>query len=101
MSENSIFLKMPVLANPDIFRNPNRTILTADSQTLLSYDPATGSGFIYMIEEQRWTIMAPISFSAFANIIELSGFKIANSDDAKKWLAACMCHAPMQSGSIN
>lgn len=89
MAESHMRARLPALPHPDIFKDPEHTIRTIDGGALLTYDPATCSGFIYHIEHQRWSITAPIDFSAFAAMLALSGYVIADCADAQRWVRAC------------
>lgn len=89
MSENTLQARLPALAHPDVFKDPSRTLLTAEGKALLTYDPATRSGFIYEIESGVWFIQAPVDFLQFAVVARMSGHTIAESDDARIWLRAC------------
>lgn len=90
MSENTMHVRLPALPDPGIFKNPDHTIMTADGQALLSYDPVTRAAFIYSLVQQRWTITAPVDFDVFASLVALAGYSVIDSDDARRWLGACM-----------
>ena len=89
MPENFMRIRLPALPDPAIFGDPDRSIMTADGQAILAYDPATRTSFIYAIEQQRWTITAPVDFEVFATLAALSGYSLANGEDAQRWLRAC------------
>ena len=89
MSASKITATLPLLAHPDVFRDPARTIMTAEGKALLTYDPVTRSGFIYEIESRTWFIQAPVDFLQFALVARLSGHTVADTDDARVWLQAC------------
>ena len=94
MSTSKLQAKLPTLAHPDTFRDPTRTLLTAEGKALLTYDPVTRSGFIYEIESGIWFIQAPVDFLRFALVARLSGHTIADSEDARVWLQSCRSDDP-------
>ena len=89
MSANKLQAKVPELAHPDIFKDPTRTLLTAEGKALLTYDPGTRSGFIYEIESGVWFIQAPVDFLQFALVARMSGHTITDSEDARLWIQSC------------
>lgn len=94
MAENTLHLRLPVLPDPALFQDPERTILTTGGGALLSYDLATRTGFIYERASQRWTISTPIEFDMFAALVALGGYQLAASEDTRRWIAACLGDAP-------
>lgn len=90
MGAATLRAQLPALPDPALFNDPRHTILSACGGALLTYDPATRAGFIYLIESGRWHITAPVEFDVFASIIAAAEFRIADGDDARRWLAACM-----------
>lgn len=88
-SENQIRVQLPTLPAPSFFSNPDFTMLTADGQCLLSYDPQTLAGFVYEIASGRWHISAPIDFLHFASSCACAGHTIPPGAAADRWLQAC------------
>lgn len=89
MAEQKTRVRLPRLPTPEFFSNCDHTILSADGGTLLSYDPVTSAAFAYSIPHSRWTIIAPCSFEDFANWAALSGYRIQEGEDARRWIHAC------------
>ena len=99
MSTSKLQAKLPALAHPDTFRDPTKTLLSAEGKALLTYDPVTRSGFIYDIETGIWFIQAPVDFLQFALVARMSGHTIADSDDARIWLQSCRNNDPAHCGN--
>ena len=93
MPENTISIRLPALPDPEIFKDPDRSIRTIDGGAIVTYDPATRAGFVYQIKSDLWLISAPIDFSAFAATLALAGHAVADCDDSRRWVAAC-CAPP-------
>lgn len=89
MSEQTLQAQLPTLPETSFFTDPERSIMTSDARALLSYDPQTRAGFVYVIDKRQWFISAPIEFPDFARICAHSGYTIGSSDDAKRWLRVC------------
>jgi hypothetical protein len=94
MSTNTMHVRLPVLPDPAIFSNPNHTIRTDDGRALLTYDPLTRASFIYVMDQCRWTILAPVDFNTFVLMATMSGYRVADTADARRWLETCGC-APL------
>lgn len=93
MSAAALRIRLPALANPEIFNDPSRSIMSADGRGLLTYDPATRSGFIYDLESKVWLIQAPVDFLHFALVARSGGYTINDGEDATRWLRACSPNA--------
>lgn len=81
--------RLPALAHPDVFSDASHTIMTAERNALLTYDPATRSGFVYCIGSGVWCIWAPVDFLQFAIFARASGYTINEGEDARRWMQAC------------
>lgn len=93
MAEKVTRVRLPALPSPELFNDPERTILTDCGGALLTYDPATRSAFIYSFETCRWNITAPVDFEVFASIVALAGYRVRDTEDARRWVESCM-HGP-------
>ncbi|TXH66598.1 MAG: hypothetical protein E6Q88_11680 [Lysobacteraceae bacterium] len=89
MSESTLRIRLPRLPHPDIFSNPELTIMVDDRSALLSYDPITKTGIIYNLAHHRWTITTPVDFQEFAATCALAGYAVRESKDSSRWLRAC------------
>lgn len=90
MTEKTTRVRLPALPDPALFNDPSHTIMTDCGGALLTYDPATRAAFIYAVDKGRWNITAPVEFEVFASIVALAGYHVGDSDDARRWVAACM-----------
>lgn len=93
MSEKTLRVRLPALPDPSLFNDPTHTIATADGRALLTYDPETRAAFIYECAQMRWTIAAPVEFEEFIVLAAFAGHQVADSEDARRWLAAGMRRA--------
>jgi hypothetical protein len=91
MAANTMHVRLPALPDPTIFTNPDHTIRTDDGRALLTYDPLTRASFIYVVEQCRWTILAPVDFDTFVLMATVSGYRLADTADARRWLETCGC----------
>ena len=89
MAERKMQVRLPRLAMPSVFSDGLNSILTADRETVLTYDPATRSGFVYAIRREFWSISAPIEFSEFYALLLHAGYELLAGEDAQRWLRAC------------
>ena len=76
MNTSKLHARLPALADPEVFSDPCRSIMTADGNALLAYDPSTKSGFIYRIDDGVWLIHAPVAFLQFVILARLHGYTI-------------------------
>lgn len=89
MSYEELRVRLPRLPEPAFFGTPDHSILTLCGGAILTYDPATRSGFIYHIGQKNWFIAAPIDFKEFTGLVVAGGWRIADGDDTQRWLRAC------------
>lgn len=89
MNENALKVHLPRLPNPEFFAVPEHSIRTACGQALLSYDRATGAGFVYNIQTNSWMIHAPVGFEVFAMLVAGAGYAIPAGDEAQRWFESC------------
>jgi hypothetical protein len=81
---------LPALPSDDFFKAAQHTIRSADGRALLTYDPATQSGFVYQIATGHWHICAQISFTLFTFFATGIGYAPADDESLAHWLRACL-----------
>ena len=89
MNTSKLHARLPALADPEVFSDPCRSIMTAEGNALLTYDPATQSGFIYCIDSGVWFIHAPADFLQFAIFARMGGHTIKEGPESERWMQAC------------
>lgn len=92
MSE-TIRARLPRLPDPAFFRDPERTVATSGGGALVSYDPETRAGFVYVIAEGLWSISAPIDFPMFAALLNVSGHRLPATPEVRAWVDRCLAGA--------
>lgn len=90
MTENNMRVRLPTLPDPAFFKKPEASILTEGGLALLTYDPVTRAGFLYLIAAETWSIAAPIAFEEFAVMVAAAGYRLPDSPDARRWVNACL-----------
>ena len=94
MAESHVTVARPVLPPLEFLSNAAYSIRSNCGRALISYDPITRSGFVYRLAEQVWTIVTPIDFNAFDQLVQQGGYSVTDSADARRWRAACDRGAP-------
>lgn len=82
--------RLPRLPDPTFFRDPERTVATSDGGALVSYDPDTRAGFLYVVAERLWSISAPIDFPMFAALLNASGHSLPATPEVRAWVDRCL-----------
>lgn len=85
-----VIARLPALPGPEFFRDPARTVGTACGSALVSYDPQTRAGFLYVIEEGVWSIAAPVDFPVFAALVRSAGYVLPESQLVRAWVGRCL-----------
>jgi hypothetical protein len=94
MGESRTTVRRPVLPPLEFLSSPEYSIRSDCGRVLISYDPITRTGFVYRLAEQVWTIVTPIDFNAFDQLVRQGGYSVTDSADARRWRAACDPGAP-------
>ena len=89
----TINARLPRLPDPAFFRNPERTMATSDGVALVTYDPETRAGFLYVVADGLWSISAPIDFPVFAALLDASGYSFPATPAVRAWVDRCLAGA--------
>ncbi len=82
-------ISLPRLPTLETLNRPGKSVLTADGRALVAYDAETCSGFVYVIELERWNITAPIAFLDFAALLPQLGIGLTACQATRAWIDAC------------
>lgn len=89
----TIKARLPRLPDPAFFRDSERTMATSDGGALVSYDPETRAGFLYVVAEGFWSISAPVDFPMFAALLDASGYSFPATPEVRAWVDRCLAGA--------
>jgi hypothetical protein len=73
----------------EFFQNAENTIRSADCARLVAYDQDTQCGLIFDFDANCWSAASPVSFEAFACLLDAMGVRFNTGRDLDAWLAAC------------